>query len=49
MNNFADDLASIHLGNVEEQIKDGHLFGLGKKKYSTGSSSSTSNLSFFCS
>ena len=47
VNNFADDVASIHLVNVEKQIKAGRLLDLGKKKYFGGSSSSTSNLKFF--
>ena len=41
MNNFVDGVASIHLGNVEKQIKAGGFLDLGKNKYSGGSSSST--------
>ena len=36
-----------HLANVEKHIKTGGLLDWGKKKYSGGSTSSTSNLRFF--
>ena len=44
MDNFAGGVASIRLANVEKQIKAGAFLDLGKKKYSGGSSSSTSKL-----
>ena len=44
VDNFADGVASVYLGNVEKQINGRDL---GKNKYSDGSSSSTSNLQFF--
>ena len=40
MNNFADDVASIHLANVEHITKTGDLLDWGKRKYFGGSSSS---------
>ena len=46
MNNFADDVASIHLANVEHITKTGDLLDWGKRKYFGGSSSSTPNLIF---
>ena len=44
VDNFADGVASVYLGNVEKQINGRDL---GKNKYSDGSSYSTSNLQFF--
>ena len=46
-NNYADEVASINVANVKRQIKAGGLLGWDKKKYSGGSSSSTSNLQCF--
>ena len=41
MGNYADDVASIHLANMEKHIKAGNILYCGKKKkYSGGSSSS---------
>ena len=42
MDNYADDVASIHLANMEKHIKAGNIiyWGKKKKKYSGGSSSS---------
>ena len=47
MDSYPDEVASIHLANVERHIKAGGLLDWGKKKYSCASSSSTSNLQFF--
>ena len=44
---YADEGASINLTNVKRHMKAGGLLDWGKKKYSGGSSSSTSNLNFF--
>ena len=47
VDNFADGVASIHLVNAEKHIIAGDILNRGKKKYSDGSSFSTSTCNFF--
>ena len=41
MDNYADDVATIHLANVEKNIKPGGLLDQAKRRYSGGYSSWT--------